>query len=74
MIPVSAPAADAIREAVLKVEVLARVAQQQPDTDATIKVLREVSWAVIRATEIIRDIERETRDSAIAAAERRSAA
>lgn len=74
MITLSAPAAEAIREALTEVEVRARVAQQQPDTAATRKALREVSWAVIRAAEIIGDIERETRDSAIAATERRSAA
>ena len=71
---VSAPAAEAIREALNEVVVRSRVAQQCPDTEAAIKALRDVSWAAIRAGEIIRTIERETRESALAALSQRSAA
>lgn len=61
----------AVRDALHEVTVRALVAEQCPDTDTTMKALRDVSWAVIRAAELIRSAEREVRAEAI---ERKEAA
>lgn len=55
----------AVRDALREVTTRALVAEQCPDTDATVRALREVSWAVIRAAELIRTAERETRAAVI---------
>ena len=63
----------AVRDALHEVTVRALVAEQCPDTEATVKALREVSWAVIRAAELIRTAERETRAAAVETHERKAA-
>lgn len=70
----SAPAAEAVRSAMSEVKVRAVVAERCDDLDTARKALREVTWAAMRAAEILNTVERETREAAIYAAEHRSAA
>lgn len=55
-----------IREALNEVSIRAHVAEECGDVEATIQALREVSWAVIHAAELIRSAERATRALALA--------
>jgi hypothetical protein len=66
----SAPAADAIRTALNEVSIRALAAEGCDDLATARKALREVTWAAIRAAEIINTIERETREAALARVER----
>lgn len=70
----SAPAAEAVRQALSELTIRALTAEGCDDLETARKALREVTWAVVRAGEIINTVERETREAALEAASRRSAA
>jgi len=70
---VSAPAAEAIRSAMSEVTARACAAEGCNDLETARKALREVSWAAMRAAEIINTVERETREVALASLHRSAA-
>lgn len=70
----SAPAEQAVRAALNEVTLRALTAEGCSDLETARKALREVSWAVIRAGEILNTVEREVRETALENLNRRSAA
>lgn len=70
----SAPAEQAVWSALNEVTMRALAAEGCADMETARKALRDVTWAVIRAGEILNTIERETREAALENLNRRTAA